>query len=98
MVVSTDKVLAEFYLKGFLVLHHIEPPRTHDLTKLLLRCCSVRPGLTSLRGACATLTQYYIEARYPPDVKSYTKPEAEEAVRYATQVRDSVTEGRLGLG
>lgn len=86
---------AEFYLKGFLVLHHREPPRTHDLTNLLRRCLGICPGLASLRAACSTLTQYYIEARYPPDVKSYIKSEAEEAVRFATDVRDAVMTGRV---
>lgn len=74
---------AEFYLKGFLVLHHCEPPRTHDLTTLLRLCCGIRPELVSLRVACSILTQYYIEARYPPEVKSYAKSDAEEAVRNA---------------
>lgn len=84
---------AEFYLKGFLVFHHREPPRTHDLTLLLRLCLRIRPGLVSLREACTTLTQYYIEARYPPEVKSYTREEAEEAVRFATDVSDAITAG-----
>jgi len=36
------------------------------------------------------LTEYYIETRYPPEVKSYGRDKAEEAVKLASEVEDLV--------
>ncbi len=80
--------VAEKILKGFLMLHAIEPPRIHDLTKLLDASIKHDPELEQLRDACETLTGFYIEVRYPPDIPEYTKSEIQEAFDCATQIKD----------
>lgn len=82
--------VAEKMLKGFLVLNNIEPPRIHDLTKLLDECSKIKPELEELRDSCEALTGFYIEVRYPPDVPDYSKTEIHEAFGHATRVKDAV--------
>ncbi len=82
--------VAEKFLKGFLILNNVEPPRTHDLTKLLDRCVKIAPKLKELLDACEILTGFYIEVRYPPDIPQYSKAEIEDAFNYATQVKEAI--------
>ena len=82
---------AEKMLKGFIISHGIEPPRIHDLTKLLDECVKQNSELEKLRDACETLTGFYIEVRYPPDVPEYTKKEIQEAFNCATSVKDTIS-------
>ena len=81
---------AELYLKGLLTLHGVEPPRTHDLVNLWRRGVSVDQKVSPLEDSCRILTEYYIETRYPPEVKSYGRDKAEEAVKLASEVEDLV--------
>jgi len=85
---------AELYLKGFLVLHGIEPPRIHDLVKLLKLCEPMSIMLFSLHEQCRTLTDYYIETRYLPEVKAYSNKQAQEAVRLASAIETAIMELR----
>lgn len=89
-VVFLSQQIAEKFLKGFLVLYKIEPPRIHDLTKLLDECLKIEPSLEKLRDACEVLTGYYIEVRYPPDIPDYTKTEIQEAFNHAKLVKEAV--------
>lgn len=82
--------VAEKFLKGFLVLNAVEPPRTHDLTKLLDKCIKIKPELESLRDACEVLTGFYIEVLYPPDIPQYSKTEIQEAFNHATLVKETI--------
>lgn len=82
--------IAEKYLKGFLILHGIEPPRIHELPKLLDECVKINPKLESLRDSCELLTGFYIETRYPPDIPDYTKEEITNAFEKATEVKEAV--------
>lgn len=90
-VAFLSQQVAEKFLKGFLVLHDIEPPRIHDLTKLLDACVQVELALEELRDACEALTGFYIEVRYPPHTPQYTKQEIEEAFHYATGIKETIT-------
>lgn len=85
---------AELYLKGFLTLNGVEPPRIHDLVKLWGRCSDINSGLLGLEEACRILTDYYIETRYPPEVKTYSREKAEEAVKLALEVEITIKELR----
>lgn len=58
---------AEKVLKAFLVHHHQDPPRTHDLTALLARCVEIDASLSDLEDDCRRLTFYAVSARYPDD-------------------------------
>lgn len=89
-VAFLSQQVAEKFLKGFLTLHAIEPPRTHDLTKLLDKCIKIKPGLEQLRDACEVLTGFYIEVRYPPDIPQYSKAEIQEAFDHATLVKEII--------
>ena len=70
-VAFLSQQVAEKFLKGFLALHNIEPPRTHDLTKLLDKCLKIDKELKKLLDGCEILTGFYIEVRYPPDIAQY---------------------------
>lgn len=87
--------VAEKFLKGFLTLHQMEPPRIHDLTKLLDECVKLQPELQTLRDACEALTGFYIEVRYPPELPTFTKADMQQAFDYATQVKQ-VIEQNIG--
>lgn len=89
---------AELYLKGFLTLNGVEPPRIHDLVKLWEQCNSFNPELSPLEEACRVLTDYFIETRYPPEVKAYTKEKAEEAVRFAGDIEALIMRIRKEVG
>lgn len=80
----------ELYLKGFLTLNGVEPPRIHDLVKLWERCGKIDSDLAAAEEACRILTDYYIETRYPPEVKAYSRNQAEEAVKLASEVEDKI--------
>lgn len=82
--------IAEKYLKGFLILHGIEPPRIHELPKLLDECVKITSKLESLRDSCELLTGFYIETRYPPDIPDYTKEEIVEAFEKAREVKEAI--------
>ncbi|RLC66097.1 MAG: hypothetical protein DRI48_05485 [Chloroflexi bacterium] len=57
----------EKYLKGFLVLHGIKPPRIHDLDVLLNRASEIAPDLYEpFIDLCEKATRYYLDERYPP--------------------------------
>jgi HEPN domain-containing protein len=56
---------AEKYLKGYLTLHNIEVEKTHDLVSLNNRCSEIDTQFKTLAEACAKLSVYAVEARYP---------------------------------
>ena len=89
-VAFLSQQVGEKFLKGFLILNAIEPPRTHDLTKLLDSCVKIRPQLERLRDACEALTGFYIEVRYPPDIPQYSKTEIQEAFDHATLLKETI--------
>lgn len=89
-VAFLSQQVAEKYLKGFLILHGVEPPRIHELPKLLDECVKIIPEFESLRDACELLAGFYIESRYPPDIPDYTKNEILEAFRGAQQIKETV--------
>lgn len=89
-VAFLSQQIAEKFLKGFLALHNVEPPRTHDLTKLLDKCIKIEPELKKLLDGCEILTGFYIEVRYPPNIPEYTKAEIEEAFSHATEVKETI--------
>lgn len=82
--------IAEKYLKGYLVLNNIKPNRTHELSLLLDECVKINPDLELIRDACETLSGFYIETRYPPDIPDYTKEDIEKAFEAAKQVKEKI--------
>lgn len=82
--------VAEKYLKGFLFLNGVEPPRIHDLPKLLDECVKINNNLKNIRDSCELLAGFYVETRYPPDMPDLTKEEIKKAVLEAKQVKDTI--------
>lgn len=83
--------IAEKYLKGFLIAHGVEPPRTHVLTALLKACVDIIGSLEELAETCRTLEQYYIPTRYPGDFPaSYSASEASAALSAAEKIRQRI--------
>ena len=78
---------SEKLLKGFLVLNHIDPPRIHDLPKLLDLCAKINPKLEVTRDACELLTGFYIESRYPPDIPDFSQKDILEAYENAKLIK-----------
>ena len=89
-VAFLSQQVAEKFLKGFLVLHGQEPPRIHDLPKLLDAGVKIQPKLEKIRDACELLAGFYVEVRYPPDIPDYTKEEIVQAFDSAKLVKDTV--------
>jgi len=56
---------AEKMLKGVLVLHNIEPPKTHDLLQLCKQCCEIDKEYEQFSDSCIELTPYGVQVRYP---------------------------------
>ena len=84
---------AEKALKAFLYAMNQEHLFEHSLAKLLERCAEAEKGFEALRESCRILERYYIPTRYPnglpyPAVpaESFTKGEAEEAIRLCESV------------
>jgi HEPN domain-containing protein len=94
---------AEKALKAYLFAHDQELLRTHSLPRLLQECLTFDERLAELGPACATLTAYYIETRYPDSfgtINAYSEAVAREALRLAAkvlaQIRESI--GSLPAG
>lgn len=81
---------AEKFLKGYLTLNGIEPPRVHELPKLLDEVVKLSQRLEKLRDACELLTGFYVETRYPPDIPQYTKEEIEDAFEKAKLIKETI--------
>jgi HEPN domain-containing protein len=80
---------AEKYIKGFLALHGLIPPRTHDLEELQ-HWGESEVASWPLRGMdLAELTPYAIEMRYDLDFWP-DRETAGEALKLATEVRNCV--------
>ena len=80
---------AEKYLKGFLTFRSVDFPKTHDLVVLL----NLAGGPTVLGVDLLDvepLNRYPIEARYPGEWESFTREEAEEAVKSVRKIREAM--------
>jgi HEPN domain-containing protein len=80
---------AEKALKALLLANNQGLVRTHFLPRLLQECQAFEPRMNDLRDACAVLTGYYTETRYPdsPEIlDGYDADMAGEALLLARQV------------
>ena len=81
---STEK-----YLKWFLVLHDIDPPKIHDLEELEKLCETINPLFDSLYEKCSVLTEYAVHSRYPSE-RDLEKKDMDRALEYAKSIREFV--------
>lgn len=56
----------EKYLKGYIVLNAIKPPRIHELDTLLDIISDFDNSFEDFLELCIKASKYYIEDRYPP--------------------------------
>jgi len=79
----------EKYLKGFIVFHGKSFEKTHHLDELVAECKKIDNSFKDFIDEVAILNDYYIEARYPIDIKEdISFEEAGEAIKKATTIRD----------
>jgi len=56
---------AEKALKAYLLYSDEEPPKTHDLKKLVDLCIAVSPEFSDIIDACEYLSPFGVQPRYP---------------------------------
>ncbi len=83
---------AEKYLKAFLTVQKIDPPRIHNLIELLKLCAKRDGTFEMIRPALESLNVYAVVARYPRAFA--TKAEARDAANAMKQVRE-FTRGKI---
>lgn len=82
---------AEKYLKGFIVFHGKSFEKTHHLDELVAECKKIDNSFKDFIDEAAILNDYYIEARYPLDIKEdISIEEAKVALETAGEFRDFV--------
>ncbi|MDR0472955.1 MAG: HEPN domain-containing protein [Treponema sp.] len=86
---------AEKYLKGFLFLHDIEPPKTHDLNELLEMCVTHNVKFSVLLSKTNILTSYAVIPRYPNDL-GITSEDMRTAIQYAKDIQELVLKATKG--
>jgi len=80
---------SEKYLKGFLVLHDIEPPKTHNLKELMAMCEQLNSNFNILLPQLIVLNAYSVLPRYPNEL-GISDDDMKIAIRYAKIVREFV--------
>jgi HEPN domain-containing protein len=77
---------AEKYLKALLVARQQRVERTHELSRLLAQLLAVEPSLVSLRGDCAAISDYAVDARYPDILPGDLEAPAREAIAASERI------------
>jgi len=80
---------SEKYLKGYLVLHDIEPQRTHDLKELMEACKKINIDFINLLPQLNILTDYAVLPRYPNEL-GITNEHMNVAIKCAKIVQEFV--------
>ena len=60
---------AEKVLKGYLIHHDVEPPKTHDLRLLCKMCADFEKSFDEISQSCINLTAYGVQTRYPFEIE-----------------------------
>ena len=82
----------EKYLKGFLVYYDKKYPITHDLVRILRECAKIDENFLDFLSEVKTITDYYIELRYPVHYPARTKEDAQQAIEIAQRIKEFVLE------
>ncbi len=80
---------AEKFLKGFLVLHDINPPKIHDLDELCKLCIEIEIEFQDIIDQCSDLTAYGIQPRYPAEI-NLEEQDLQQALKSAETIRDFI--------
>jgi HEPN domain-containing protein len=84
---------AEKYLKGFLFEKHIDPPRIHNLQKLLELCENINTEFSGILRQCSVLNTFSVIPRYPDEFQ-IAEDDVKKAMQYAAEVKDFVVKAR----
>lgn len=82
----------EKVLKAFLLFNHKNPPKTHDLEKLLELCVIFDSTLRALSDDIISLIPYATYSRYPDDYFEISRIDVEIAIAIAHKVFKLVNE------
>jgi HEPN domain-containing protein len=83
--------------KGFIVASGREPPRTHDLERLLTEVSEIDPQFSKYTEVSAKMTRYYIEGRYPPGpIAEYSWEETRAILDDAWEIIRQIERGMEG--
>ncbi len=77
--------MAEKYLKAFLQVNDVVPPRSHDLVELLALALNFQPHLVLLEPDLKSLNAFAVQFRYPG--QSAEKADARSALAAAKVIR-----------
>ena len=93
----TAQQSAEKTLKAYLLFQGKSLRKIHDLGAIVEECKKFDRSFEKLKEAAATLTDYYLEPRYPDigEFMEYSQTQAEEALKLAEKIIKFV-EKKLG--
>lgn len=80
---------AEKYLKGYLVLHGMNPPKIHDLNQLQKLCANISDSFSDIADYCSDLTAYGVQLRYPMQL-ILEERDMQDALISAKAIRDFI--------
>ena len=80
---------SEKYLKGFLVLHDIDPPKIHNLIDLMCMCGKINSNFNALLPQLDVLRVYAVLTRYLNEL-GITNEDMKGAIRFAKIVQEFV--------
>ncbi|NJD02516.1 MAG: HEPN domain-containing protein [Ruminiclostridium sp.] len=80
---------AEKYMKGYLVLYGINPPKIHDLNELRKLCSEYSNTFKDIADQCSDLTAYGIQPRYPME-SILEEQDMRQALASAKTIQDFV--------
>ena len=94
IVVFHAQQAAEKLLKALLVSRGQQPPKIHDLTRLLTICLAHAPELAAFADDFVFLSPLAVLSRYPGDEPDLPREDAQRGVEIARRVREVIL-GRL---
>jgi HEPN domain-containing protein len=92
IVVFHAQQAAEKFLKALLVSRDHQPPKIHELTRLLALCVSYAPELAAFLDDCEFLSPLAVRSRYPGDEPDTAREDAEKGVQIARRIQAAVLE------
>ncbi len=73
----------EKYLKAYLVFKEIRFEKIHHLWQLAKLCAAADKEFLKFEEELKTLDAYYIESRYPPEIKVYSREDCKRVLNLA---------------
>ncbi len=77
---------AEKAVKGFLTMHDVDFPKTHDVRFLVQMAANINTEIHGYEESAALLTPYATEFRYPGEIMEPSKEELDEAITKAEEI------------